>query len=91
MSSNFERRLTAIQKRPSLGPGAGARALGRGVGDVVVVDQSSSLGWQAAERISRIVDVTPGTVVKLVIESGADSALLEVSWDDDGIPMIREL
>jgi len=86
--SNFERRLTAIQKRPSLGPSEEPGSIG---GDVVVVDQSSSLGWQAAERISRIFDVEPGTVIKLAIESGADAALLEVEWDADGVPMIREL
>jgi hypothetical protein len=90
--SNFEHRLTAIHKRPSLGPrGEAGSPTSAAPGDVVVVDESSSLGWQAAERISRIYDVAPGTVIKLVIESGADSALLEVSWDADGIPMIREL
>lgn len=86
--SNFERRLTAIQKRPSLGPQHDGSM---GAGDVVVVDQSSSLGWQAAERISRILEVAPGSVIKLAIESGADAALIEVVWDADGIPMIREL
>jgi hypothetical protein len=89
MSSNFERRLTAIQKRPSFGPGE--HTSHAAAGDVVVVDHSSSLGWQAAERISRILDVAPGSVIKLAIESGADAALLEVAWDADGVPMIREI
>jgi hypothetical protein len=75
--SNFERRLSAVGRRPAT---AGAPSPG---GD--------DIAWSAAERVSRIVDVEAGTVIKLCIDAPSRQAIFEVCWDADGIAAIHEL
>jgi hypothetical protein len=89
--SNFERRLSAIHKRPSIGPNGATSAAGAGVSTSAGPEEVPvALGWEAAERISRILDVEPGTTVSLTVRSHGREASLEVEWDRDGVAVIRE-
>jgi len=94
--SNFERRLSAIHKRPSVGPGTAAGDPGStktttSSSSLAVDDGVGSLAWEAAERVSRILDVEVGTVVSLSVATPSGNAALEVTWNADGLPVIREL
>lgn len=87
--SNFERRLNSIHKRPTLDgpmPPSGGPAT-----SLVLDDGVAALGWEAAERVSRILDVRPGTVIKMAVNGVTDGLVLEIAWGADGGAVIREV
>jgi len=82
--SNFERRLGIVQRRPEQPSGS----------RLAVSDNapsSSSLAWQAAEKVSHLQGVEPSTTIKISVEGTNDETVVEVSWDADGVPLIREI
>jgi hypothetical protein len=79
---SFERRLSQMQRRPGGDP-SGAVSVG-------TVHRAESIGWEAAERIGNLVDVAPGTVIRLSIDDDHGLAMFEVAWDDEGVVSIRE-
>jgi hypothetical protein len=83
--NDFQRRSTDLDRHPRSGSPEPDSTTG------TAKDGSSGLGWQAAQTISRLSAVEPGTVIKVVVETTCECAVLEVSWDVDGIVVIREL
>ncbi len=81
--SNFERRLSSLNRRPTIDPATDVK-----VGSVPPA--GASLGWEAAERLAHLVDVSPGTVIRLSVDDGTGLAMFEVAWDETGVPSIRE-
>lgn len=80
--SNFERRLNVVQRRPVEDDASNT-----------VRDGASSVAWLAAERISHLPGIDPGTVIKVDVASGDDTdtvASIEVRWDAAGVPLIHE-
>jgi hypothetical protein len=81
--SNFERRLGIVQRRPDAPSGSKL-----GAGDTA--PSASSVAWQAAEKVSHLTGVEPDTTIKITVDSPTDQTVVEVSWDADGVPLIRE-
>lgn len=96
LMSNFERRLQALHRRPEATPGAEAPG---GVATAVAAPPTRvaadadafNIGWLAAERVSHLVDVPAGTSIVMAVDAGDDHAMIEVVWDTDGLPQLREL
>jgi len=82
--SDFERRLHAMQRRdPADAAHAGTTTMRLGV-------DSADLGWQAAERLTNLTDVGPGTSIKLIVEGRDDHSRLEVHWDETGVASVQQ-
>jgi len=82
--SNFERRLGIVQRRPEQ-PSGSPLALSD------TSSTSSSVAWQAAEKVSHLQGVEPNTTIRISVDGTTDQAVIEVSWDVDGVPLIREI
>jgi hypothetical protein len=48
-------------------------------------------GRQAAECVSQLVEAAAGTVVTITVNGAGDHSWIEVVWDADGVPSIRQL
>ncbi len=83
--TSFDRRLNQMKGPASKGPMAAPE------GSVATQNGASSLGWQAAERVSHLSDVAAGTVIRVEVSGPDDVSSLEVRWDDEGVPLIHEL
>ena len=83
--SDFERRLHAMQRRDS---GDMAHVGGSTITKLAV--DSADLGWQAAERLTNLTDVGPGTSIKLIVEGRDDHSRLEVHWDETGVASVQQ-
>lgn len=94
--SNFERRLQALHRRPEATPGAEsggglATAVAAPPTRVATDADAFNIGWLAAERVSHLVDVPAGTTIVMAVDAGDDHAMVEVAWDAEGVPQLREL
>ena len=83
--SDFERRLHAMQRRDS-----GDLAHVGGTTTMRLAGDSADLGWQAAERLTNLTDVGPGTSIKLIVEGRDDHSRLEVHWDETGVASVQQ-
>lgn len=52
---------------------------------------AATLGRQAAECISQLVEADAGTVITVTVNGAGDHSWIEVVWDADGVPSIRQL
>ncbi len=89
--SNFERRLSSLNRRPRSDSDPVDAASSVRVDAAPAPDLSGrSIGWDAAERLAHMVDVAPGTVIRISVDDGHGLGMFEVAWDDSGVPSIRQ-
>lgn len=80
--TTFERRLQNLQRRPAK------------EGDpceVTSCENPTTIGWLAAEKLTRLTDVAPGTVITLTVSGGEADSTLEIQWGADGVPIMRQV
>jgi len=98
---SFERRLHGIQRKtdPKSRVEAASSAMtqqlpNRSASRDVVPEAdgpAATLGRQAAECISQLVEAEAGTVITVTVNGVGDNSWIEVVWDADGVPSIRAL
>ena len=87
--SDFERRLHAMQRRDAGDHFAGDAGAVAATSTKMVLS-SVDLGWQATERLTHLMDVRPGTSIKLIVDGLDEHSRFEVHWDESGVPSVQQ-
>lgn len=81
--TTFDRRLNAMQRRDEISLDEAVDLLG---------EQSSTLAWAAAERLTRLPGAGAGATISLSVDDGDGGVTaLDVAWNANGVATIRRV